>query len=501
MNKIDEHLVQPKLKPIPKNIQKMDVDLVIDSWDYGKTEVQKPGVLLENWQLDAYKRIKQYNTSRDGIRSVNLVDEEFGTRLLDSLLSTQDARIAFRNLLLRPDDKILLDVTTSDPDLLNYPWEACAHANWDQLNLPAPANLVAVARTTGPYQDKWPADEPLRILIAGVSAYGMSTPNFDKEYGEIEKSLIAAGLEKNVRFETYPLRETTDQKLQQDVYGYKPHVVHLVTHGSNGQHYVESSDGKPIEISSSLLADALSVGSESLCLFVSTACMAMQENPDANTWGLGRRLSNIVPITIGMQIVISEEAALEFTRGFYNALGTPLPILDAFVRARERIKAVRPGSPEWIAPVLYRGTPKNNLLFSRQNVPILLKVLIQRLNTKIDGLRSTLYGHTLWNDVNEILYDIDVKLIDAYKNGDIHINDRQKSLLEETSRTVRVVRGVYTTTKSFLQLYEKASNEIELAKLNLQFDVGTKVSDNLENVILIRDTLSKWLDQYAVTHR
>lgn len=498
MNKNDEHLVQPKISSDPQDVENMDVDLMIDKRDYGNNTVPKPGVPLEDWQIRAFNRIKNYDRVRDGSTQVNPEDEEFGTRLLTSLLATDEAYFGFKDTISSPNDKVILDVMTSDPDLLTYPWETCAHANWEQLGLPTPANLIAVTRTTGTYLDTWPAKEPIRILVVGVSARNLSAPNFDKEFEAVETGLLSAGLEKNVRFEIFPLRETTLNKLQQAVYNYQPHIVHMVTHGGFGQHYLEASNGQPVQVSSSLLADALTVGEKSLCLFVSTACMAMQENLKENVWGLGRRLSSFVPITIGMQIVISEEAALEFTSEFYSAIAAPTRILGAFVRARERIKTVRPGSPEWIAPVLYRGLAKNEHLFSENSILFLLDSLISNLDSHIQGLRRDNYNSQLWVGIYGILNEIDVRLVDGYQNKEYQINPEQLPMLSQIKDILEEDLGSHVNTiNRFFELCEKVQNKIELADLEFKYDIAKRISYSLKLTKNLRNALMQWREFYS----
>lgn len=498
MNQKDEHLVQPKIRSDPQDVENMDVDLTIDTRDYGNNTVPKPGVPLENWQIRAFNRIKKYDKVRDGNTSVHPEDEEFGTRLLLSLLATNEAYYGFKDTISSPNDKVILDVMTSDPDLLNYPWETCAHANWEQLGLPSPANLIAVTRTTGEYLDVWPAREPIRILVVGVSARDMSAPNFDKEFAAIEQGLLSAGLEKDTHFVIFPLRETTLNKLQQNIYNFQPHVVHMVTHGYFGQHYLESSNGQPVQISSSLLADALSVGAKSLCLFVSTACMAMQEDLKENVWGLGRRLSGIVPVTIGMQITISEEAALEFTFEFYSALGAPARVLGAFVRARERIKTVRPGSPEWIAPVLYRGSAKNENLFSENSVSFLLDSFISNLDGHIQGLRRDNYNSQLWVGIYRILNEIDVRLVDGYQNKEYQINPDQLPMLSQIKDILEEDLGSHVNTiNRFFEFCEKVQNKIELADLEFKYDIAKRISYSLKLTKNLRNALMQWREFYS----
>jgi len=493
----DEHLVRPKLRPIPEDFQYMDVDVIIDSWDYGNRVAPRPAVPLVAWQIDAFERTANYDKERDGARPVHLNDQAFGTLLLQSFLIDPTAQSDFKTLLLKPESEICLDITTADPELLTYPWEACAHANWTSLGLSPPANGIAVVRSPGPYRDKWPAKEPIRILVAGVSAYGMPTPNFDKEYGLIVESLFNAGLEEGLRFEIIPLRETTHQLLRKNVNDYKPHVVHLITHGEDGQHYLEKSDGQPIQIPGSLLANALSVGSESLCLFVSTACMAMQENPNDNAWGLGRLLARIVPITIGMQIVISEEAALAFTQEFYACLGASHPILDAYKFARERIKGERPGSPEWIAPVLYRGTAINVHLFSGDIIAVLLDSFIASLGNHIKGIRQDNYDGELWIGIDKIINEIDARLIDGYQLGEYKLTEEQLPMLNQVVEVVEELGRNVNNIKRFFELSEQVRNKIELADLEFKYDIGSRVSYGFKFIKKLRNILMQWRGFYS----
>lgn len=447
MTDFEDHLVQPTLEPIPGDYQHMDVDMTIDSLHYGRQIVPRPSMLLEDWQIDAYKRTVHYLNSAMRV-DANKYDQEYGTHLLGLLLSKDEWRTIFSSFLRRSHNEVLLDVATRDPDLLVYPWEVCAHANWEDLGLPIPPNDIIVVRTPGPYQNNWPAREPIKILVAGVSAYGLTTPNFDKEKKAIIDGLEKSGMQRGVHYDLNPIRETTYERLKKNVYEYQPHVVHLVTHGSHGKHYLEDSDGYPILIPSNKLANALRAGRESLCMFVSTACMAMEEQPGENVWGLGRLLSEIFPITIGMQISITEEAALAFTNALYSGLGISNHVLESFGQAREKIRNIHPGSPEWIAPVLYRGSPINSFLFSPQDITYYLRDIITDIDAKLDTLWDSNRGFDmsldsgLWRETYNIVNKIDKTLIGGLEKGTIKVTPQQKSSIRLMKAAIRDLRAL-----------------------------------------------------------
>lgn len=486
----EDHLVQPTLEPIPDDYQNMDVNMSIDSTRLGRQTVPRPSMPWEDWQIDAYNRTVNYLRSAKQL-NVSQYDEEYGTHLLSLLLSKPNWRTIFGSFLLRSTNEVLLDITTSDPELLVYPWEVCAHANWEELQLPIPPNDIIIVRTPGPYTDKWPVEEPVRILVAGVSAHGLSTPNFDKEKRAITEGLESAGLQERVHYIIKPLRETTFQLLKKNVYDFKPHIVHLITHGAHGKHYLENSDGRPFHIPSNQLANALKAGEDSLCLFVSTACMAMEELPDENVWGLGRLLAEILPVTIGMQLPITEEAALAFTSTFYSGLGIPNRVLESYVQARETIRNLHFGSPEWIAPVLYRGSPNNRFLFSSHDINYYLAEVITDLDLKLDALLDPDRGFDislddkLWKDIYNTVNKTYKTLIDGLEKGAIKGSPHQESNLRSMKTFLRNLRALIFNICNVFKTWDGRDKKL-----------GDKVSQAINDLNDLRNDLAALYTPY-----
>jgi hypothetical protein len=437
MSHTDTHLVHSKLQPAPSDQEKvnMSVDVEIDEYGYETQVVQRPSFQLEEWQVRAYARMSNY-VKGNVDKSVDPYDQRFANELLGKLLPTQELRGAFEYLGQNSQSEVVLDVTTNDPDFLAYPWEVCAHANWRALGILPPIQPVVVVRSRSPYYEKLLANEPIQILVAGVMPYDLPSVNFEKEYRLIKESISRVLGRQSERFTVIPEREVTLQSLRVAVAQHKPHVLHLITHGENGNHYFETTRGDPILVSSTDLLRAISVEGVNLSLFVSTACMGMQDNLDENTWGLGKRLSSIIPITIGMQIAISEAAALAFTDEFYGSLAASFSVLDSFALARERILKERPGSPEWIAPILYRGIRHNAALFSHEDLPNLLKWAISGLDEKLSVLRTPGVGFStsirieIWIELLDIVNEVDTRLVSGLSNETIRVNKTQQYLIE-----------------------------------------------------------------------
>jgi hypothetical protein len=332
-----------------------------------------------------------------------------------------------------------------------------------------------VVRSKSPYYENWPAFEPIKILAVGVMPYGLHTVNFEKEFSEIQKCLSPLTGKYGSRFEVEPLREATIQSLKQKITSYKPHIVHLVTHGKGGKQYFETSEGQPILVSGSELLGALIAGKESLCLFMSTACMAMQESPDDNTWGLGKRLSGVVPVSIGMQIPISEEAAFTFTNDFYTSLAASYSILEAYTQARERMKNERVGSPEWIAPVLYRGIQEDPILFLDDEVLAFLISTKNNLEQKLQALHGpnaliVAKDKKVWKDIHLIVNQIQSHLIVGVNLNQVQMRPDQKSLILDLEGPTTELDGQISEIYTLLE--EKSKNSEWIIK----YDFNGKTS-------------------------
>jgi hypothetical protein len=77
-----------------------------------------------------------------------------------------------------------------------------------------------------------------------------------------------------------------------------------------------------------------------------------------------------IPAVLGMQYKISDRAAIEFSRSFYEALADGLPVDAAAAEARKAISIEVRNSFEWITPVLYMRSPDGKI-FDLKDIHIL----------------------------------------------------------------------------------------------------------------------------------
>jgi TIR domain/CHAT domain len=80
-----------------------------------------------------------------------------------------------------------------------------------------------------------------------------------------------------------------------------------------------------------------------------------------------------IPAVLAMQYEITDRAAIEFSRAFYDALADGLPVDTSVSEARKAISLGMENTVEWGAPVLYMHSPDGNL-FDLIQKPAIVKV-------------------------------------------------------------------------------------------------------------------------------
>ncbi len=87
-----------------------------------------------------------------------------------------------------------------------------------------------------------------------------------------------------------------------------------------------------------------------------------------------------IPAVLAMQYEITDRAAIEFSRAFYDALADGMPVDTAVSEARKAISIGVENSVEWGTPVLYMGTP-DGILFDLIKPPTSAKMSLRETVT------------------------------------------------------------------------------------------------------------------------
>lgn len=123
----------------------------------------------------------------------------------------------------------------------------------------------------------------------------------------------------------------------------EPQIVHFAGHGKRDGLLVEDELGMAVLISAKALSGLFELFSDQVECVILSACYSA---PQANA------INKHINYVIGMRREIKDKAAIEFTVGFYDALGAGKSIEEAFKFGRAAILATFPDLQEHLIPVL-----------------------------------------------------------------------------------------------------------------------------------------------------
>jgi hypothetical protein len=192
--------------------------------------------------------------------------------------------------------------------------------------------------TGDPGQEKKPLK---RILI--LSANPVHTPHLrlNREIREIKD-----GLKRSSHRDTFDIQVELAVgfwKFRRALLDYEPQIVHFVGHGEEEGILVEDKMGFAEPVSPEVLAGLFELFSHQVECVVLGAC---HSEPQADA------IAAHIDYVIGMQREIKDKAAIEFSVGFYDALGAGRNVEDAFKLGRIAIMQNYPELPEYQNPVL-----------------------------------------------------------------------------------------------------------------------------------------------------
>jgi hypothetical protein len=137
------------------------------------------------------------------------------------------------------------------------------------------------------------------------------------------------------------------------------HVLHFIGHGGFDSHAGEGvlilarEDGRSQALSASDVA-LLVEKHQSVRLVVLNACDTGRASAlDVSSSVAGALLRRGIASVVAMQFPITDPAAVEFSRTFYEGLADGIPVDAAVTEARHAVRISLPGTLEWGTPVLY----------------------------------------------------------------------------------------------------------------------------------------------------
>jgi tetratricopeptide (TPR) repeat protein len=287
--------------------------------------------------------------------------QDFGRGLFESLL-VGDVRTRYEMSLSearRQGKGLRLKLRIQPSELAVLPWEFLYDAERDRypclssntplvryLDLPQPVEPLRVS-------------PPLRVLGMVASPLGLDPLDVEHEKRLVEEA--TRGLREDSLLELTWLEGQTWRHLQRAMRRGPWHIFHFVGHGGfdaateEGAIALSDDAGHMHLLRATGLAELLDDHYPLRLVFLNSCEGARGSESDAFSSTAATLVRRGVPAVVAMQYEITDRAAIEFSRDFYEALADNLPVDAAVTEARTAVSM--DSMLEWGTPVLYMHSP------------------------------------------------------------------------------------------------------------------------------------------------
>ncbi|MFE0252082.1 tetratricopeptide repeat protein [Streptomyces sp. NPDC059010] len=292
--------------------------------------------------------------------------KDFGTRLYESLFQGR-LKFALDTSLKMVDHtgeglRILLKLGPS-AKISELPWEFLydtEHSRFFAHSLRTPlVRYLKLDRRPHPVTVR----APLRVLVMIASPAGLPSLDVEREWHQLNTAL--SGMQAGGQVSVERLESGTLTQLQKRLRRGEFHVFHFIGHGAylkdwrDGVLYLEDQQGRQRMVSGGEIGTLLS--DRGVRLAVLNACEGGRGDDTDLFAGTAQSLvQQGLPAVVAMQFAITDVAAIEFAREFYESIADGYP-LDAAVYEGRRAILNEVSSFEWGTPVLYSRAPDGRI--------------------------------------------------------------------------------------------------------------------------------------------
>jgi len=290
---------------------------------------------------------------------------KLGTMLHDALLADGGIGMltACRSQADRDGSQLRIVLQIRAPELDRLPWEFLFDSRANEyvcLNTPLIRHPQVMAAVR-PLQ----VTSPLRILCMTARPKDQKNLAIAAEEQRLRDTL--RGLEQTGRVELGWVDGQTWRALRDAMRRGPWHVFHFIGHGGfdaatqQGTIALADEDNNTYPLGADDLAMLLH-GHASLRLVLLNACDTGRANSsDPFSSVAGALIRSGIPAVLAMQYSITDHAALELGRTFYESLAERCPVDLSVMHARQAVRLELPGSLEWGTPVLYMRSADGDL--------------------------------------------------------------------------------------------------------------------------------------------
>jgi hypothetical protein len=478
----DSHTVTCDLE---KSGQSISIEQRIDDYAFKPQRTRGPSKTYKDWKEKLLSRVSGAMSKAEAQECAK-EDIKIGTTLLKILFPDQQSRGALKSWLHRPG-VLNIDIKTSDTTLSSIPWEVCAKANWKEIaDIEKPDCEVVIIRSPAPFSTSWKiSDAVVRVFVAGSNPIGRPVPNFSKELDAINNALVRGLGTNSGKHKVYSKDGITLPEIKNLINSnLSPNIFHLVSHGGSSYVEMEKADGHSTHVYAQELANALQNNHKKLYLFVTTACLAMQDDPEQGQVGIGNLLVRNIPFTIGMQLAVREDVVMEFNKELYYSLAKSQNIVDAYIGARNAVYKFNPESPAWIAPVIYQGVSQPERIFEPFSVVDYLAAVINQIRELILVLNNDLRSLDSWNRVLPIINQITTEVVYPSQDEGSGMTVAQRDLISgKIKPAISSIRGELAEV---CELFEQAD-----VRIKMKYGFGNKAQALVDKIEKLNSLLKE----------
>lgn len=182
---------------------------------------------------------------------------------------------------------------------------------------------------------------PLTVLFLASNPAQTAFLNLTREVEEIDKKVRSSEFRDKLRLEKHFEQRPGD--LQENLLRYKPTVVHFSGHGeSTGELLLMDRYGQPAPVGVDALKSLFTSLTDNVRVIILNACYSKTQ---------ASAISDVIDFVVGMNLPISDDAAIAFSSAFYQAIAYGRTVQQAFDLARTAIAL--DGLPEEDTPQLF----------------------------------------------------------------------------------------------------------------------------------------------------
>ena len=171
----------------------------------------------------------------------------------------------------------------------------------------------------------------INVLLVFSNPHGTDPLRLQTEERAIRESVALSQNQKNIALTTCPAATIHD--LSRALLNGTFQVIQISGHGSGSGLVLENEQGGQYLVHEPTLAELFQEYSSSIQCVILNACYSISQ---------GSLISLGIPYTIAMEDSLNDNAAIEFSRGFYDALGAGKSVDFAYREGRRRIKFALP---------------------------------------------------------------------------------------------------------------------------------------------------------------